>query len=84
MIKVAVTIDPETLRRVDASARRRKESRSRYVNEALVASLRAEDEAAIQARIDRVFRDRTARDEQRRTSEQFLAVAGVREEEDPW
>lgn len=82
MAKVAITVDAETLRRVDASARRKKVSRSRYVTEALRAALRSEMAAEVRGRIAAIMP--AIRREQSETAERFLAASGVREEEDTW
>ncbi|MBM4394509.1 MAG: hypothetical protein FJ087_02325 [Deltaproteobacteria bacterium] len=83
-VKVAVTVDAETLRRVDASARRRRVSRSRYVSDALRAALKAEAEDDVRSRVERVLADPESRRGLLESAESLFAAAGVREEEDAW
>jgi len=83
-VKVAVTVEPELLRSVDASARRRGISRSRFVTESLRAAILAEREAEIRATIDMVCIGEGAGRAQTVTAAQFLAASVIREGCEEW
>jgi len=67
--KIAISMEPELLGRIDRTAKRRKLSRSAYVREAVEDALARERTAELAARIDAVFADEAVNQEQRTTSE---------------
>lgn len=77
--KIAISMSPDVLRRLDEAVARTGLSRSRFVQHAVAAYLAAEEAATIQARLNEAFADAEAADEQRSESEAFLGSA-VQEE----
>ena len=69
--KIAISISPEVLRRLDEAVARTDQSRSRFVQRAVAAYLDAKEATAIQARLNAAY-DEEGADEQRRESEAFL------------
>ncbi len=78
--KIAISMSPEVLRRLDEAVARTDHSRSRFVQHAVAAYLDAAEATAIQARLNAAF-DGEAADEQRRESEAFL---GSVSQEEAW
>lgn len=64
--KTAISVPPRLLRAVDAAARSRGESRSRFIQEVLSAAVRARQDAGIRRRIDALFAEEAPRKTQRR------------------
>ena len=67
--KIAISLEPELLSRIDGAARRRHVSRSAFVRTAVEDALTRERAADLTARIDAVFADEAVNDEQRATAE---------------
>ena len=74
--KTAISVPPALLRAVDAAARSRGESRSRFIQEVLSAAVRARRDAAIRRRIDALFAQEAPRQEQRREALALESVNG--------
>ena len=77
-LKVAFSIEPATLHRVDVEARKRRVSRSRFIRDAIDAVVRESRARNIAERFDAVFADPATTAHQRKTSERFLRASSVR------
>lgn len=64
--RTGISMPCDLLASVDAAARARGESRSRFIASVLRAAVRARRDADITRRLDELFSDPKARDEQRR------------------
>jgi hypothetical protein len=81
--KTAVTIPLDLLTQVDQAARRRGESRSRYITRVLGAAVRARRDADITRRLNELFAADDVCDEQRRTADE-LGRAGTDWDDERW
>lgn len=79
--KIAISMSPEVLRRLDEAVARTDQSRSRFVQRAVAAYLAAEEATAIQTRLNQAFSDKEAAAEQLSDSGAFL---GTVPREDAW
>lgn len=77
-IRVSLSIDRETLARVDVEARRRKLSRSGLFREAVLAALRGRQEEEIVAQLNETFSGPEAAREQQGEAERMLAASAAR------
>ena len=74
--KTAISVPPALLRAVDAAARSRGESRSRFIQEVLSAAVRSRRDADIRRRIDALFAEEAPRQAQRSEALALEAVHG--------
>lgn len=81
--KTAIAVPEELLARVDAIARERGQSRSRFINDVLREAVRARRDAEITRRLDALFAEPEVADEQRRLARE-LADAGIDWKERGW
>ena len=70
--KIAISLPPETLEQVDAAANEAGESRSAFIARICMLATRARSEKEVRGKINALFADPEIREEQRRTSEDFL------------
>ena len=81
--KVAITVPSDVLESVDAAARDRGESRSRFISRVLQAALKARRDAQITRRLDELFADERVAAEQRRLTRE-LDSAGTDWSAESW
>jgi hypothetical protein len=81
--KTAIAVPPDLLDAVDAAARARGESRSRFINRVLRAAVRARSDAEITRRIDALFADDAVATDQLRGAAD-LDAAGSDWEDERW
>jgi metal-responsive CopG/Arc/MetJ family transcriptional regulator len=74
--KTAISVPPSLLRAVDAAARRRGESRSRFIQAVLAAAVRARRDSEIRRRIDALFAGEVPRKTQRREARALEMLHG--------
>jgi hypothetical protein len=72
--KTAIAVPEDLLARVDAMAEERGLSRSRFINDVLRAAVRAGRDAEITRRLDALFQDPAAAEEQRRGARELEAA----------
>ena len=66
--KTAIAVPEDVLADVDKAARQRGESRSRYITAVLRAAVRARRDQEITRRLNELFADERAKDEQRKSA----------------
>lgn len=74
--KTAISVPPSLLRAVDAAARSRGESRSRFIQEVLTAAVRSRRDAEIRRRIDALFSEAPPRRSQRKAALELESANG--------
>ncbi|MDQ3034791.1 MAG: type II toxin-antitoxin system HicB family antitoxin [Myxococcota bacterium] len=79
--KTAIAVPEELLKEVDAAARARGESRSRFLTRVLTEVVRAKRDADITRRLDALFADPDVDREQRRGAAQLAAAPNDLEDE---
>jgi hypothetical protein len=72
--KTAISVPPLLLELVDAAARQRGESRSRFIQRILVEAVRSRRDADVRRRIDALFADEGAARAQKRDAALFEQV----------
>ncbi len=72
--KTAISVPPLLLGLVDAAARQRGESRSRFIQRLLVEAVRSRRDADVRRRIDALFADEGAARTQQRDAALFAQV----------
>jgi hypothetical protein len=72
--KTAISVPPRLLELVDAAARQRGESRSRFIQRILVEAVRSRRDADVRRRIDALFADEGAAQTQKRDAALFEQV----------
>ena len=83
LLKTTIAVPKEVLEAVDRAATELGESRSHLVSRILRAAVRARRDAEISRRLDALFRDPSAVEEQRRMTRDLDAAAG-RETDQDW
>jgi metal-responsive CopG/Arc/MetJ family transcriptional regulator len=81
--KTAIAVPEDLLAEVDLAARKRGESRSRYITAVLRAAVRAKRDADITRRLNELFADESINDAQSKTAEQ-LDDAGTEWTDERW
>ena len=69
--KTAIAVPDDVLQAIDKAAKRRGESRSRYITTVLRAAARAARDQEITRRLNELFADEGASEEQRRSAATF-------------
>lgn len=80
--KIAISMSRDVLAALDEAVARSELSRSRFIQNAVQAYLKQQQEKQIQAQMNEAFADPEVREEQRVESERFLQ--GQRLPEDSW
>jgi len=84
MQKIAITVDKQTLSRLDSLVRRRKSSRSSLIRQALERAMTEEIEREMARKIDEVYSQSETAEESRRIAEQMLASSPLSLEREGW
>ena len=74
--KTAISVPPALLRAVDAAAKSRGESRSRFIQKVLSAAVQSRRDAGIRKRIDALFSAELPRRAQRQAASAFESIHG--------
>jgi hypothetical protein len=82
--KVAITVPPLFLKRVDQWAKKRGKSRSRFIVEELDNRLKTLEDEEITRLYNEVCADRDASDYDNDLAEEMLGISAVQEEEKKW
>ncbi len=82
--KVAITVPPLFLKRVDQWAKKRGKSRSRFIVEELDNRLKTLEDEEITKLYNEVCADRESSDSDHDLAEEMLSISAVREEEEKW
>jgi len=82
--KVAITVPPLFLKRVDRWAKKRGKSRSRFIVEELDNRLKTLEDDEITRLYNEVCADRDASDYDNDLAEEMLGISAVQEEEEKW
>jgi metal-responsive CopG/Arc/MetJ family transcriptional regulator len=81
--KTAIAVPAEILEEVDRAARERGESRSRFISRVLRLAVRARRDAEVTRRLDALFADESAREDQRREAHE-LTELGINWDSERW
>lgn len=82
--KVALTIPPDFLRRIDAWAKKRRKSRSGFIVEELGKSLARLEDKEITRIYNQAYADKASLAEDVSLAEEMLVISNVNEEEEKW
>lgn len=82
--KVAITVPPLFLKRVDQWAKKRGKSRSRFIVEELDNRLKMFEDEEITKLYNEVCADRESSDSDHGLAEEMLSISAVQEEEEKW
>lgn len=82
--KVAITVPPLFLKRVDQWAKKRGKSRSRFIVEELDNRLKTLEDEEITKLYNEVCADRESSDPDHDLAEEMLSISAVQEEEEKW
>ena len=82
--KVAITVPPLFLKRVDRWAKKRGKSRSRFIVEELDNRLKTLEDEEITKLYNEVCADRDASDYDKNLAEEMLGISSLHEEEEKW
>ncbi len=82
--KVAITVPPLFLKRVDQWAKKKGKSRSRFIVEELEDRLKTLEDEEITRLYNEVCADEDASDYDNVLAEEMLDISSVREEEEKW
>jgi len=82
--KVAITVPPLFLKRVDRWAKKRGKSRSRFIVEELDNRLKTLEDDEITRLYNEVCADRDVSDYDNDLAEEMLGISAVQEEEEKW
>jgi metal-responsive CopG/Arc/MetJ family transcriptional regulator len=85
-VKIAVSMDEDTLTALDEGARRRATSRSQFVREAVRAALKVDEERLLEAQINAALARDDDNEALRRDAEQIFTISAARggKGEEPW
>ena len=81
--KTAIAVPEDILQEVDRAARKRGESRSRFISRVLRLAVRARRDAEVTWRLDALFADESVGQEQRREAQE-LARLGINWHSERW
>lgn len=82
--KVAITVPPLFLKRVDQWAKKRGKSRSRFIVEELDNRLKTFEDEEITKLYNEICADRESSDSDHDLAEEMLSISAVQEEEEKW
>jgi metal-responsive CopG/Arc/MetJ family transcriptional regulator len=82
--KVAITVPPLFLKRVDQWAKKRGKSRSRFIVEELDNRIKTLEDEEITKLYNEVCADRDVSDYDNDLAEEMLGISSVHEEEEKW
>ncbi len=82
--KVAITVPPLFLKRVDQCAKKRVKSRSRFIFEELDNRLKTLEDEEITKLYNEVCADKDSSDYDHDLAEEMLGISSVQEEEEKW
>jgi len=82
--KVAITVPPLFLKRVDQWAKKRGKSRSRFIVEELDNRLKMLEDEEITKLYNEVCADKDSSDYDHDLAEEMLGISSVQEEEEKW
>jgi len=82
--KVAITVPPLFLKRVDQWAKKKGKSRSRFIVEELNNRLKTLEDEEITKLYNEVCADRDSSDYDNALAEEMLGISSVQEEEEKW
>ncbi len=82
--KTAITVPADVLADVDAAARARGESRSRFITRILSAAVKARRDADIVRRLNALFADESINEEQLETAAAFEQLADADWKNERW
>ena len=82
--KVAITVPPLFLKRVDQWAKKRGKSRSRFIVEELDNRLKTLEDEEITKLYNEVCADTDSSDDDNALAEEMLGISSVQEEDEKW
>jgi len=82
--KIAITIPPPFLKRLDEWAKKMGRSRSRFIVEEMDKRLRKLEDEDITQIYDEAFSDQETVDQDRQLTEEMLDISAIYQEDDKW
>jgi metal-responsive CopG/Arc/MetJ family transcriptional regulator len=82
--KVAITVPPSFLERLDRWAKKTKRSRSRFIVEELNKRLALIEDETITQLYNEAYEDKKTLDEDKALAEEMVSISTIHEEEDKW
>lgn len=82
--KIAITIPPPFLKRLDEWAKKMGRSRSRFIVEEMDKRLRKLEDEEITQIYDEAFSDQETVDQDRQLTEEMLDISAIYQEDDKW
>lgn len=82
--KIAITIPPPFLKRLDEWAKKMGRSRSRFIVEEMDKRLRKLEDEEITQIYDEAFSDQETVDQDRQLTEEMIDISAIHQEDDKW
>ncbi len=82
--KIAITIPPPFLKRLDEWAKKMGRSRSRFIVEEMDKRLRKLEDEEITQIYDEAFSDQETVDQDRQLTEEMIDISAIHHEDDKW
>jgi len=82
--KIAITVPPVFLKRLDRWAKKANRSRSRFIVEELEKRLAVLEDDAITKMYDGVYDEKETAAEDRELAEEMLSISAIHEEKEKW